>query len=157
MELGPVRPGNRGFWTAASLGFGASTLLGGIIYQLYPVSYLFILGALFGYTGCLSVILLNKQGLTSTNHTRGSWGYTSLLRQHNILILCTVSIITIIATSAFNSFFTVYLVDSLGASKLVAVLAATGTTLLGALAFKFIGLLNDKVGRKPVFMIGTAG
>ncbi len=146
-----------GFWTAASLGFGVSTLLGGIIYQLYPVSYLFILGALFGYTGCLSVILLTKQGLTSTTHPKGSWGYISLLRQHNIVILCTISIIAIIATSSFNSFFTVYLVDSLGASKLVAGLAATGTTLLGALAFKVIGPLNDKIGRKPVFMLGTTG
>ena len=86
-----------------------------------------------------------------------SRGYLGLLRQRNILALCTVSILAIVATSAFNSFFTVYLVDSLGTSKLIAGIAAAGTTLLGAVAFKFVGPLNDKIGRKPVFMLGTTG
>ncbi len=146
-----------GFWIAASLGYGASTLLGGIIYEFYPVGYLFILGALFGFGGFFAVLLLNKQGLTSTVSAKGSRGYAGLLRQHNILTLCTISLLAIVAASAFNTFFTVYLVDSLGTSRLVAGLAATGTVLLGAVAFKFVGPLNDRVGRKPVFVLGTVG
>ncbi len=146
-----------GFWTAASMGFGVATLIGGLIFEFYPAEYLFIAGALFGYAGCLSVILFSKKGLTSRTRSKVFWGYGGLLRQRNILTLCTLSIIAIVATSAFNSFFTVYLVGSLGASRLVAGLAATGTTLLGALAFKFVGPLNDRIGRKPVFMLGTLG
>ncbi len=146
-----------GFWTAASLGYGSATLIGGIVYEFYNATYLFVLGAVLGYAGCLAVVLLNKQGFTSTTLLKASRGYTGPLRQRNILTLCVISILAIVATSAFNSFFTLYLVGSLGASRLVAGLAATGTTLLGAVAFKFVGPLNDKIGRKPVFLLGTVG
>ncbi len=146
-----------GFWIAASIGYGASTLLGGIVYQFYGASYLFIIGALFGIAGCGSVVLLTWQSLSSVVPLQTSRGYTGLLRQRDMLALCIISVLAIAATSAFNSFFTVYLVDSLGTSTLVAGLAASGTTLLGAVAFKFIGPLNDRIGRKPVFMMGTIG
>ena len=96
-----------GFWIAASLGYGASTLLGGIFYEFFSVRYLFILGALFGFAGFLTVISLNKQGLTSTIVGDGSRGYVALLRERNILTLCTISLVAIVATSAFNGFFTV--------------------------------------------------
>ncbi len=146
-----------GFWIAASLGYGASTLLGGVVYEFYGATDLFMLGALFGLAGCLTVVLLDKNILSTTVDVQSSRGYFGLLRQRNILALCTVSILAIIATSAFNSFFTVYLVDTLGTSRLLAGIAAAATTLLGAVAFRFIGPLNDRVGRKPVFMLGTTG
>jgi len=95
--------------------------------------------------------------LTSTIAGNGSRGYVALLRQRNILTLCTISLVAIVATSAFNGFFTVYLVDTLGTSRLVAGFAASATTLLGAVAFRFVGPLNDRVGRKPVFLLGTMG
>ena len=146
-----------GFWIAASLGYGASTLLGGIFYEFFSVRYLFILGALFAFAGFLTVIFFTKQGLTSIIAGDGSRGYVALLRQRNILTLCAISLVAIVATSAFNGFFTVYLVDSLGTSRLVAGFAASATTLLGAVAFRFVGPLNDRVGRKPVFLLGTVG
>ncbi|HYY91390.1 MAG TPA: MFS transporter, partial [Candidatus Dormibacteraeota bacterium] len=52
---------------------------------------------------------------------------------------------------------TVYLVDVLNGSRLIAGLAATATTVLGAVAYKFVGPLNDRIGRKPVFLLGAAG
>ncbi len=140
-----------GFWTAASLGYGSATLLGGIVYEFYNATYLFVLGAVLGYAGCLAVVLLNKQGFTSTTLVKASRGYG------NILTLCIISILAIVATSSFNTFFTVYLVVFLKASRLVAGLAATGTTFLGAVAFRFVGPLNDTIGRKPVFILGTVG
>src|SRR2546428_10270379 len=36
-------------------------------------------------------------------------------------------------------------------------LAATGTTSLGALAYRLVGPLNDNLGRKPVFLAGALG
>ncbi len=72
-------------------------------------------------------------------------------------VLCLLSITILVASSAFNSFFTLYLVDFLGGSKLLAGLAATATTVLGALTYKLIGPLNDRIGRKPVFLVGAAG
>jgi len=42
-------------------------------------------------------------------------------------------------------------------SKLMAGLAATGTTSLGALAYRLVGPLNDNLGRKPVFLAGALG
>src|SRR5712692_1787080 len=43
-----------GFWTAASIGYGVSTLIGGVVYQFYGSTYLFTLGALFGLAGCFT-------------------------------------------------------------------------------------------------------
>jgi MFS transporter, DHA1 family, multidrug resistance protein len=84
-------------------------------------------------------------------------GYWSLLKQRNVLILCGVSILALVSSSSFNSFFTIYLVDSLSGSRLMAGLAAAATTLLGAIAFRIVGPLDDRIGRKPMFLLGAIG
>ena len=146
-----------GFWTAALLGYASATLIGGILYQYIPVNSLFLLGAIYGYAGGLVVLFAPKNALTLRRSLDISRGYWGLLRQRNIAILCLLSITVLVSTSAFNSFFTVYLVDVLNGSKLIAGLAATGTTVLGIFAYRLIGPINDKVGRKPVFLLGAAG
>ncbi len=146
-----------GFWTAALLGYASATLVGGILYQYLPVNSLFLLGAIYGYAGTLVVLFAPKDALTLKRSLDISRGYWGLLKQRNIAILCLLSITVLVSTSAFNSFFTLYLVDVLNGSRLTAGLAATGTTVLGVLAYRLVGPLNDKVGRKPVFMLGAAG
>jgi len=146
-----------GFWTAALLGYATATLIGGILYQYESVNSLFFLGAIYGYAGTLVVLLAPKDGLILKRSLDISRGYWGLLKQRNIAILCLLSITVLVSTSAFNSFFTVYLVDVLNGSRLTAGLAATGTTVLGVFAYRIVGPLNDKVGRKPVFMLGAAG
>jgi MFS family permease len=146
-----------GFWTAALLGYATATLLGGILYQYESVSTLFLLGLIYGLGGTLVVLFAPKDSLTigrSLDISRGYWG---LMKQRNIAILCLLSITVLVSTSAFNSFFTIYLVDVLNGSRLTAGLAATGTTVLGVFAYRLVGPLNDKIGRKPVFMLGAAG
>ena len=146
-----------GFWTAALLGYTSATLLGGILYQYLPVNSLFLLGAIYGYAGTIVVLLAPKDALTLTRSPDISRGYWGLLRQRNVAILCLLSVTVLVSTSAFNSFFTLYLVDVLNGSRLTAGLAATGTTVLGIVAYRLVGPLNDRVGRKPVFMLGAAG
>ena len=146
-----------GFWTAALLGYATATLIGGILYQYESVNSLFFLGAIYGYAGTLVVLLAPKDALILKRSLDISRGYWGLLKQRNIAILCLLSITVPVSTSAFNSFFTVYLVDVLNGSRLTAGLAATGTTVLGVFAYRIVGPLNDKVGRKPVFMLGAAG
>ena len=146
-----------GFWTAALLGYASATLLGGVLYQYLPVNSLFLLGAIYGYAGTIVVLLAPKNALTLTRSLDISRGYWGLLKQRNIAILCLLSMTVLVSTSAFNSFFTLYLVDVLNGSRLTAGLAATGTTVLGIAAYRLVGPLNDKVGRKPVFMLGAAG
>ncbi len=146
-----------GFWTAALLGYATATLIGGILYQYESVNSLFLLGAIYGYAGTLVVLLAPKDALILKRSLDISRGYWGLLKQRNIAILCLLSITVLVSTSAFNSFFTVYLVDVLNGSRLTAGLAATGTTVLGVFAYRIVGPLNDKVGRKPVFMLGAAG
>jgi len=90
----------------------------------------------------------------SRERPRGYWG---LLRQPRIAALCLLSVGVLVSASAFNNFFTVYLVDVLNGSRLVAGLAATATTVLGAIAYRYVGPLNDRIGRKPVFILGAAG
>ena len=146
-----------GFWAAASLGFGSATLLGGIVYELFDARHLFGLGAVYGFLGCFAVLLISRRAVALSGSVPKSRGYLGLLRQRNILTLCIISVLAIVSTSAFNSFFTLYLVDFLGGSRLMAGLAATGTTVLGAVAFRLVGPLNDRKGRKPVFLLGTVG
>lgn len=146
-----------GFWTTALLGYASATLVGGILYQFFPVNFLFLLGAIYGYAGTIVVLLAPRNALTLKRSLDISRGYWGLLKQRNIAILCTLSITVLVSTSAFNSFFTVYLVDVLNGSRLIAGLAATGTTVLGIFAYRLVGPLNDKVGRKPVFLLGAAG
>ena len=145
------------FWTAASLGYASATLIGGILFQFLNPIYLYILGALYGYTGLLVVSFLTKQGLTIVKSVIRPEGYWSLLRQRNVLILCGVSILALVSSSSFNNFFTIYLVDSLSGSRLMAGLAATATTVFGAIAFRIVGPLDDRFGRKPMFLLGAVG
>jgi MFS family permease len=145
------------FWTAASLGYASVTLIGGVLFQFLNPIYLYLLGALYGYFGLLVVSFLAKQGLTIVKSAIRPEGYWNLLRQKNVLILCGVSILALVSSSSFNSFFTIYLVDSLSGSRLMAGLAATATTLFGAIAFRIVGPLDDRIGRKPVFLLGAVG
>jgi MFS family permease len=146
-----------GFWTTALLGYATATLIGGILYQYESINALFVLGAIYGYVSILVILFAPKNALTvkkSLDIARGYWG---LLKQRNIAVLCLLSITVLVSTSAFNSFFTLYLVDVLNGSKLTAGLAATGTTVLGVVAYRLVGPLNDRVGRKPIFMLGAVG
>jgi MFS family permease len=146
-----------GFWTTALIGYATATLIGGVLYQYESPSSLFFLGAIYGYMGMLVVLVAPKDALTVKRSLDISRGYWGLLKQRNIAVLCLLSITVLVSTSAFNSFFTVYLVDVLNGSKLTAGLAATGTTVAGVFAYRLVGPLNDKVGRKPVFVLGAAG
>ena len=145
------------FWTAASLGYASATLIGGVLFQFLNPIYLYILGALYGYSGLLVVSFLTKQGLTIVKSVIRPEGYWNLLRQRNVLILCGVSILALVSSSSFNNFFTIYLVDSLSGSRLMAGLAATATTVFGAIAFRIVGPLDDRFGRKPMFLLGAVG
>lgn len=145
------------FWIAASLGYASVTLVGGLIYQYQSVDYLFLLGAFYGMVGILVILFAPKDALAITKSLDRPRGYWGLMRQRNIAILCLLSIGILVSASAFNNYFTVYLVDTLNGSRLTAGLAATATTILGALAYRFVGPLNDKIGRKPVFLLGTVG
>ena len=145
------------FWTAASIGYATSTLIGGVLFQYFDPVYLYVLGALYGFSGILVILLLTKQGLTIPKPQVRPQGYWRLLNQRNVLILCAVSILALVSSSSFNSFFTIYLVNSLSGSRLMAGLAATATTVFGAIAFRVIGPLNDKMGRKPMFLVGAIG
>ncbi|TMI27787.1 MFS transporter [Candidatus Bathyarchaeota archaeon] len=143
------------FWTAASVGYASATLIGGVLFQFLDPIYLYILGALYGYSGILVVSFLTKQGLTIAKSVIRPEGYWSLLKQRNIGILYGVSILAL--SSSFNSFFTIYIVDSLSGSRLMAGLAATATTVFGGIAFRIVGPLDDRIGRKPMFLLGAVG
>ncbi len=145
------------FWVSASLGYASVTLIGGFLYQYLPAAFLFILGAAYGFSGCLVVIFAPSNTLTLTMSRERPRGYWGLLRQPRIAALCLLSVGVLVSASAFNNFFTVYLVDVLNGSRLVAGLAATATTVLGAIAYRYVGPLNDRIGRKPVFILGAAG
>src|SRR5215831_18777813 len=144
-------------WVAASVGYASVTLVGGLLYQYEPVDYLFLLGTVYGIFGALVISYAPKDALTMTRSVERPRGVRGLLRQRNILVLCILSVAVLISASAFNNFFTVYLVNTLNGSRLTAGFAATATTVLGALAYRYVGPLNDRIGRRPVFVLGAAG
>lgn len=145
------------FWVSASLGYASVTLLGGVIYQYLAPGFLFLLGIAYGVVGSVVVHLAPSSALTLVRSREPPHGYWGLLRERRIAVLCLLSIGVLISASAFNNFFTVYLVDVLSGSRLVAGLAAAATTILGAVAYEYVGPLNDKIGRKPVFLLGATG
>jgi MFS family permease len=145
------------FWVSASLGYASVTLIGAILYQYLPVDFLFVLGATYGLLGCFIVFFAPTGALAFARSHERPRGYWGLLRQRRIAVLCLLSVGVLISASAFNNFFTVYLVNILNGSRLLAGVAATATTLLGALAYNYVGPLNDRMGRKPVFLLGAAG
>jgi MFS transporter, PPP family, 3-phenylpropionic acid transporter len=145
------------FWVSASLGYASITLVGGFLYQYLSVDFLFILGAAYAVAGCLIIFFAPSNSLTVTRSLDRPRGYWGLLRQRNIALLCLLSVAVLVSASAFNNFFTVYLVDVLNGSRLVAGFAATATTVLGAIAYRYVGPLNDRIGRKPVFLLGATG
>jgi PPP family 3-phenylpropionic acid transporter len=145
------------FWVSASLGYASITLLGGFLYQYEPVNYVFVLGVAYAVAGCLMIAVAPKDALTLAKSLERPRGYSGLLRQPKIALLCLLSVGVLVSASAFNNFFTVYMVDVLNGSKLMAGLAASATTVLGALAYRFVGPLNDRIGRKPVFLLGATG
>ena len=108
-----------------------------------------LLGPLYGYIGIPVVSLLMKQELTMVGPEIRPKGHWKLLKQRNVLILCGVSILALVSSSSSNSFFTIYLVDSLSGTRIMAGLAASVTTFLGAIAFRVVGPLDDKIGRNP--------
>src|SRR2546425_10733254 len=121
-----------GFWPFASLGFRIATITGGLLYELYGTTPLFELGAFFGYAGVAAVLFTSKETFYSPgfNVLMDSQGIGRLFRKRRIAGLCLLSALVIFATSAFNVFFTVYLVNVLRGSKLMAGLAPTRTTSL---------------------------
>lgn len=145
------------FWVSASLGYASVTLVGGVIYQYLAPEFLFLLGVAYGAVGCVVVLLAPSGALILVRSHEPPHGYWGLLRERRIAVLCLLSIGVLISASAFNNFFTVYLVNVLNGSKLVAGLAAAATTILGAVAYEYVGPLNDRIGRKPVFLLGAAG
>lgn len=147
-----------GFWASASLGFAVATITGAVIYETYGPNYLFILGACLGYCSVAVTLAAPKEVFYSPAVDRATTqGILRLLRTRGIATVCLLAALILIASAAFNSFFTLYLVGDLGGSKLIAGLAASGTTLLGAIAFRTVGPVNDRLGRRPVFIAGTAG
>lgn len=118
------------FWVSASLGYASVTILGGVLYQYFSVNFLFVLGAAYGFLGCLILILSPRNTFVLNRSREPTHGYWGLLRQRRIAVLCILSIAVLISASAFNNFFTVYLVDVLNGSRIIAGLAAAGTTML---------------------------
>ena len=145
------------FWVYASIGYASVTLLGGVVYQYFDPQLLFALGISYAGAGLAVVYFAPKDALRVVRSSDPPHGYWGLLKQRRIALLCLLSIGVLVSASAFNNFFTVYLVSVLNGSRLVAGLAAAATTILGAVAYEYISPLNDKIGRKPVFVLGAAG
>src|SRR5207249_10779483 len=110
------------------------------------VNYLFTLGARYAFSGCLVILFAPTDALNLTKSLERPQGYWGLLRQRKIALLSLLSVAVLVSASAFNGFFTVYLVNILNGSKLVAGLAATATTIFGALAYRYVG----QIGRAHV-------
>ncbi len=57
----------------------------------------------------------------------------------------------------FSTFFIAYATGTLGFSKTTALNVVTVATLVTVIFIPLMGILSDKIGRKPVFMMGAAG
>ena len=84
-------------------------------------------------------------------------GILGVLRHHWKLVLLGMAIVSAELTVqyALTSYMPTYLEKDVGVSNLTASLATVPVLIIMSLSLPWIGLLSDKIGRRPVYLIGS--
>ena len=165
--VGDIAPEKqRGQWISiltggGSIGWILGPLLGGLLYDNYgyvvpfAVSIGLTLGALL-----LAVLLVpeTRPPVVHPSHAQSDWrrGWQAMSARATFVLLLVIAFGTMFAWSFIEPEFMFYVYDDLGwsSSELGLVMSAYGVAfMLGAFT---LGQLSDRVGRKPVLVVGLA-
>ena len=138
----------------------SATLLGGFFLKLFPkesalgFSILFFVGALFGISNVFFLKKSEEPDYIDHEHHCFKEFFTLKgdFKKYTIF-----SIFFNFAYAIGSSFFTVYMIKNLGLSYEFFGAAAALATVTKIIAHKYIGLIADKVGDKPIMIVSCFG
>lgn len=141
------------FNLSESSGFLAGSIVGGMVSQLYGLETVFIVGSIASILSSITALSLRGWGSTSRIETFARKDRVELKKVEVVYIGFILRNIAATGIWALLPIFLVYL----GASRLwVGILCmvnlASQTLLMG-----YVGALTDRLGRKPVFLLGLFG
>ena len=139
-----------------SLGWAVGSLAGGFLYESGRIQWAFWMGGLASFLGCIVFGLWFKEPpLRHNNAGKPSiGGYLRVMSTRGVLPACIVGLILMVGVNAFSALFSVYLVIVLTGSKVLLGESMALSAVLGAIVSPFVGRLNDRIGRKPVLILG---
>ena len=163
-----------GFLTAStSLGYAIGSFSGGFVAQYVSIQMSVVLAAILAIAGAIISLIflrgvdreiisipLNPRRVFSI--LKGKFFPTnvseSYVKHGNLHILFSVTFIRYVSFWGIWTLFAVYLSTILGASDFwIGILIAISFVLAGAIFQPLAGKMCDKIGRKPMILIGLAG
>ncbi|MHA2087731.1 MAG: MFS transporter, partial [Promethearchaeota archaeon] len=154
---------------AISFGYFIGSYIGGILYDIYGMGILYLLGLGTCVIGLLLTIRMRNirqseenmeeyLGENINDPSTSSQNLISTLRNSKlVIVIFTIAIIQTFQGSFSGMFVSVYLIAELGAPSFVLGLAYGVATLSGTFAAHYAGKLGSKYGYKTILLICFTG
>ncbi len=143
---------------SGAIGGAIGGFVGGITYQWYDIRLAFLLGGVSAVIAALIIGFGLKQDSSAMAGDQSSPNHRvstlKVLRNRRILSPCISCFTYMIGATAFSSLASIYVVNTLGGSKLLWGISSTLAYLVGAATIAPTGIISDKIGRKPIIRIG---
>ena len=140
------------YGTSWAIGFGTGPLIGGALYAFVGAGQTFLLGALLGFLATAIVI-----GMPETKPRVWNKKLKQKLKLGSLWPVCGVGFIYVGIASIIFILFPVYATKTLGMTALGAGLLITLFSGTRALLFIPMGGLSDRIGHRPVILVGLMG
>ncbi len=163
--------GRRGLWTNAigcfgGVGTAAATLLV-LLFRLSPQAYEnggwrwpFVIGGVIAIGGMYLRVRLRETSVYREARAQGPSAIPSLgtvIRRHHraLLVLVVFYALVGIGFQTLVGYMPTYMTEVVGIPSTTALLISLGTFALFAVSLNVFGHLSDRVGRKPVMVVGS--
>ncbi len=143
---------------STALGGAVGAFVGGFSYQWYDIRLAFLLGGVSALIASLLIGFGLKKDSPITdgdqNSVRHRVSTLTVLQNRRILSPCISCFTYMIGATAFSSLASIYVVNTLGGSKLLWGISSVLAYLVAAVIMIPTGMISDKIGRKPIIRIG---
>jgi len=142
--------------TSRSVGLAAGPLVGGAVFEVLGIQKNFILGALFSALALLILMRLKEEQSREVTNSKyfDLTPYRTILRDKGLTPIYLTDFLYVFGVGLFSSLFSVYFV-SIGGSKTLLGLTNSAVFIIAMLISTPIGMLADRIGRKPLMVFGN--
>ena len=150
----------------SSVGWAVGAFTGGFLFAFIGMMGLFFLGGIAILAGAVVILVIVREIPSSPNNeiTAKNQKAVSLeaspwwTQRHRLLLILAIAVaIGSIGVNAFAYFFGVYLGSEIGGTPLMIGVANGVASLLGLGVTLAAGRGSDRIGRKPIILLGFAG